>query len=307
MTMSLDLRGLWVPLITPFDRSGAVDGLSLRQLANDMLDAGAAGVVALGTTGESPVLDDAEKRTVIEICGEACAGRGAPLMVGTGTNDTRSTVAHTSALADVAAAKAALVVVPYYNRPSEQAIVEHLKLVADHSPVPVVVYNIPYRTGRGLGAASLLELAEHPNIVGVKQAVAALDQDTLVLLRDKPDGFGVLAGDDAFILPTVLMGGVGAIAAAAHVCTEAFAAMVEAGLDQRVEVALDLSDRLLEVVAAGFAEPNPAVWKAVLHAEGRIPTPNLRRPLTPASPQARDRLLAAIAIAAATPAPVITG
>ncbi len=304
MSTSLDLRGLWVPLITPFDRSGDVDEASLRRLAHDTLEAGAAGLVALGTTGESPVLDDAEKHRVIELCAEVSAARNAPLMVGTGTNDTRSTLAHTEALAHVPAAKAALVVVPYYNRPSEPAIVEHLQLVADRSPVPVVVYNIPYRTGRGLGAASLLELAEHRNIVGVKQAVAALDQDTLVLLRDKPDSFGVLAGDDAFTAPTVLMGGVGAIAAAAHVCTEAFVAMVQAALDHRLDAARDLAERLLEVVAAGFAEPNPAVWKAVLHAQGRIATPDLRRPLTAASPQARDRLLAAMA--AATPVPVVT-
>src|SRR5207237_10058130 len=135
---------------------------------------------------------------------------------GAGAYDTRTTIARHEALAGVPGVVASLAVVPYYVRPSETAIVEHFRLVASRSPVPVVLYNIPYRTGRGLGAAALLELAAVDGIAGLKQAVGALDWDTLALLAGKPEGFTVLGGDDPYLLPTVLMGGGGAIAAASH-------------------------------------------------------------------------------------------
>lgn len=294
---SVDLRGVWVPLITPFTANDAVDIEAIKYLCNEYLDAGAVGIVALGTTGESPALDTSEKSAVIAACSEVCSARGAQLMVGTGTNSTRTTIAATAVLAGVGACTSALVVVPYYVRPSEAAIVEHFKTVAAASPVPVVIYNIPYRTGRGLGAAAVLELAAVPNIAGMKQAVGAVDADTLEILRDAPADFFVLCGDDAYILPILLMGGHGAIAAAAHVCTERFVAMVECGLQGKVEDARAHSAALLEVVQAGFAEPNPAVWKSALHAQGRIACADLRAPMSTASPAATQRLLAAITAA----------
>ena len=294
MTADLNLRGVWIPLITPFSADGSVDADAIARLCGEYIDAGVAGIVALGTTGESPALDAAEKRLVIDTCATACNSRGVALMVGTGTNSTRTTVSATAALADIAAVNSALVVVPYYVRPSEAAIVEHFKTVAAASPVPVVVYNIPYRTGRGLGAAAVLELANVDNIAGIKQAVAALDADTLEILRDAPDGFSVLCGDDAYIAPIMLMGGHGSITAAAHVCTERFVALVECCLHGKVEDGRRHAEALLEVVSAGFAEPNPAVWKAALHAQGRIATPDLRAPMAAASSAATARLLSAI-------------
>jgi 4-hydroxy-tetrahydrodipicolinate synthase len=294
---SIDLHGVWIPLITPFDASGAVDLAAIERLCHEYLDAGAAGITALGTTGESPALDAAEKQAVVEACSRACASRGAPLMVGTGTNSTRTTIAATTALAGTPALHSALVVVPYYVRPSEAGIVGHFQAVAAASPVPIVVYNIPYRTGRGLGAKAILELAHTPNIAGIKQSVGALDGDTLEVLRDAPSGFQVLCGEDSYILPMVLMGGHGAIAAAAHVCTERFVAMVQCGLTGKVDDGRRHADALLAVVQAGFAEPNPAVWKAVLHAQGRIATPDVRAPMTNASRAATDACLDAIAAA----------
>src|SRR3954468_6377173 len=130
MTASVDLHGLWVPLITPFGADGAVDLAAVERLVHEYLDAGAAGIVALGTTGESPALDAAEKQAVIDACSRACASRKAALIVGTGTNSTRTTIAATQALAGVPAVVGALVVVPYYVRPSEAGIVEHMKTVA---------------------------------------------------------------------------------------------------------------------------------------------------------------------------------
>jgi 4-hydroxy-tetrahydrodipicolinate synthase len=194
-------------------------------------------------------------------------------------------------LADVPGVRASLAVVPYYVRPSEAAIVAHFQAVAAHSPVPLIVYNIPYRTARGLGAPALLELADTDNIVGVKQAVGAIDTDTLQVLAEAPSTFSVLGGDDAFLLPLILMGGAGAIAASANVATEQYAAMVDAGLAGDVSAARPIAEALLPLTLALFAEPSPAVIKAVLHAQGNIATAHVRMPLADASAQARDRAL----------------
>jgi len=294
MASDLHLHGVWIPLITPFDKSGAVDVPTIERLCNEYLGDGAAGIVALGTTGESPALDSDEKRAVIDACARACAERGAPLIVGTGTNNTRATIAATRALEGVPSVVGALVVVPYYVRPSESAIVEHYRAVAEASPVPIVAYNIPIRTGRGLGAPALLELAAVPNVAGVKQAVAALDVDTLEVLAAAPSGFSMLSGDDYLAFPMVCTGAVGGITASAHVCTARWVALVECGLAGKVDEGRHHHDALLPVVQTGFAEPNPAVWKGVLHAQGRIATPDVRMPMANASTAAVDRCLAAI-------------
>ena len=281
-----------MPAVTPFDEAGLVDVACLERLVVGFLDDGAAGVVALGTTGEASALDDAERREVVAACSRVCTDRGAPLVVGAGTNDTRTTIARHEELAGVPGVVASLAVVPYYVRPSEPGIVAHFTGVAERSPVPLVLYNVPYRTGRGLGPGALLELAAHPRVVGVKQAVGGVDADTLRLLAAAPEDFAVLGGDDAYLLPVVLMGGAGAIAAAAHVRTADFARMIDDGLAGRVAEARARAEALLPVVLALFAEPNPAVIKGVLHAQGRIPTPDVRLPLTPASKPAVDDALA---------------
>jgi 4-hydroxy-tetrahydrodipicolinate synthase len=291
----LRLRGVYVPLITPFDESGGVALGAIGRLVHEYLDAGAAGIVALGTTGEASALDAVEKRAVIDTCARVCAERDAQLVVGAGTNTPAATIAAAEALEGTPALAAALVVVPYYVRPSEAGIVAHFEAVAARSPVPLVLYNVPQRTGRGLSAAGVLRVAANPNVAGLKQAVGAIDADSLEILADAPDGFAFLAGDDPFIYPTVLMGAAGAIAASAHVCTERFVAMVECGLAGKLDDGRAHAEALLPVVHACFAEPNPAVFKAVLHAQGRIPTPDVRLPLLAASAGARDRALAAVA------------
>lgn len=188
---------------------------------------------------------------------------------------------------------ASLAVVPYYVRPSEAAIVAHFRAVAARSPVPLVVYNIPYRTGRGLGAESLLELAATENVAGVKQAVGGIDADTLTVLARAPRGFALLGGDDAYLFPLTLMGAPGAIAASAHLCTRRFVSMIEHGLAGEVAAGRAHAEALLPLVGALFAEPSPAVIKALLHAEGRIATPDVRMPLSNASRAAVERALAA--------------
>jgi len=290
----LDLGGLWVPIVTPFTSDGSVDEDSLSQLGRRLLNDGAAGLVALGTTGEPATLSLDERKRIVTLCAAECAAANRPLMVGAGTNSTDATIHEINQLTTTSNVDAALIVVPYYTRPSAIAIVEHFEFVADVSPVPIVVYNVPYRTGRGLGEDEITRLARHPNIVGLKQAVGSLDWDTLEVLRRSPN-FAVLAGDDAFIAPTVLMGGAGAITASAHLCTAQFAKLVSAARAGEVERTRLLAAMLLPVVDAGFSEPNPAVFKGALHQLGELETDQLRKPLTSAGPTAISQLLAAAA------------
>jgi 4-hydroxy-tetrahydrodipicolinate synthase len=288
------LRGVYVPLITPFAADGSVALDAVTQLSNHYLDAGVSGLVPLGTTGEASALTAEEKRAVIDAVAAVTSARGAQLIVGAGTNSTAATVASVESLADVPGLTAALIVVPYYVRPSEAGIIEHFRVVADASPVPLVLYNIAIRTGRNLSAAGVIEAAAHPNIAGIKQAAAGLDLDTLELLAGAPEGFAVLGGEDPFLFPLTLMGAAGTICASAHVCTERFVAMIECGLAHKVDDGRAHAEALLPVVKSCFTEPNPAVFKGVLHAQGLIPTPDVRLPLTSASDESVQAALAAV-------------
>lgn len=294
MPSDLDLRGVYIPLVTPFEADGSVATDAIESLCRHYLDAGATGIVALGTTGESPALSAEERAAVTDTCAAVCHERGAQLIVGAGTNNTATTVEAVAALEGTPALAGALVVVPYYVRPAQGALVEHFRAVAEASPVPIVLYNIPSRTGRNLDPDAMLEVAALPNVAGVKQATSGLDLDTLRVLAERPDGFHVLGGEDPFLLPIVLMGGSGAICASAHLCTERFVAMIECGLAGKVDDGRAHAEALLPVVRAGFVEPNPSVFKGVLHRQGLIPTPDLRMPLLPASDAAVEAALAAV-------------
>jgi 4-hydroxy-tetrahydrodipicolinate synthase len=291
-------EGLLVPVVTPFDDAGHVDEAALERHTDEILAAGAAGIVAVATTAEASALDEKERERAIAVCARMCSARDAVLVVGAGTYNTGETIARHEALADVPGVHASLAVVPYYVRPSEAAIVAHFQVVAKRSPVPLIVYNIPYRTARGLGSAALLELAYTENIVGVKQAVGGIDVDTLQVLAQAPSSFSVLGGDDAFLLPLILMGGAGAIAASANVATEHYAAMIDAGLAGEFGEARRIAEALLPLTLALFAEPSPAVIKAVLHSQGKIPTPHLRMPLADASSTAREHAMATFDVVA---------
>jgi 4-hydroxy-tetrahydrodipicolinate synthase len=273
-TVSMTLTGVYVPLITPFDAAGEVALDALEALAHDVLDAGASGVVALGTTAEPESLTAAERRDVVDLLARVCRQRAARLLIGA------NTVVAARALSE---ATVALSLVPPFVRPGEAGVVAHFAALAAASPVPVVVYHVPYRTGQSLSVDALRRLARLPGVVGVKHAVGGIDADTLALLADPPAGFAVLGGDDAFISPLLALGAHGGILASAHVATAEFVALVDAWHAGATERARALGHRLAALSGALFAAPNPTVVKGVLHAQGRIPTAGVRLPLLPAA------------------------
>jgi 4-hydroxy-tetrahydrodipicolinate synthase len=297
--MDLALAGLYVPLVTPFTADGELAPDALEALAHAVLDGGAAGIVALGTTGEPATLTAEERRSVVDICVRVCRERAATLIVGAGSNDTRASARALAELAKWPEISAALTVVPYYTRPSEEGVVAHFTKLAADSPVPLIVYNIPYRTGRVVGWRALRRLADVPGIAGVKHAVGGIDEDTVRLMADLPPGFAVLGGEDVLAAPLLALGAAGGIMASANLCTRGYADLIEAWRADEPARARVLGNRLVWLSAALFAEPNPTVIKAALHAQGRIPSPAVRLPLLPASPGAASAAQTAAETAAA--------
>ncbi|KAF4410135.1 MULTISPECIES: dihydrodipicolinate synthase family protein [Streptomyces] len=285
------LRGIHVPLVTPFDTGGRIAYEALEGLAHTALDEGAAGLVALGTTAEAAALDPGEQGAVTDLCARVCRERGATLIVGAGTNDTRTSAARLRELGERHPDATALVPVPYYTRPSEEGVVAHFAELARHSPVPLVVYNIPYRTARVLSGETLLRLGALPGVAGVKHAVGGIDQDTLHLLGGCHPDFAVLAGDDAFAAPLLALGAAGGVLAVANLCAGRFAELAALWRGGDADRARPLGHALTALARAAFAEPNPTVLKGVLHRLGRIPSPAVRLPLLPASGDAVARTL----------------
>ncbi|MFE3291837.1 4-hydroxy-tetrahydrodipicolinate synthase family protein [Rhodococcus sp. NPDC059234] len=301
--MTFHPAGIFVPLVTPFTDNGDLAATDLERLAHTVIEEGAAGIVALGTTAEPAALSRQERRDVLQICRRVCRERDVPLIVGAGSNDTAGTVRAVEELGEEGDVAGALVVVPYYTRPSEAGVVAHFEHVADRSPVPLVLYNVPYRTGRQLGWESILRLSEHPQIVGVKQAVGSVDTDTARLLAETgrtgrsagsapaqpgrsagsaPAQFSVLAGEDTLVSPLLAMGAAGAILATANVYTREFVELFHSWRSGSTAHARALGNRLVGPAWALMSEPNPTVVKAALHARGRIPTAHVRLPLLPA-------------------------
>ncbi|MGW7440621.1 dihydrodipicolinate synthase family protein [Streptomyces sp. NPDC054849] len=280
---ALPLDGVHVPLVTPFTRTGGVAAEALEALAHEVLDAGATGLVALGTTAEAACLDASERDLVTGVCARVCRERGALLTVGVGACGTRDAEASLARLERWPQLRAALVTVPSFVRPSAAGVLAHFERLAEVSPVPLIVYHIPYRTGQPLDATTLRALGALPGVAGVKYATGAVDQDAVELLGDLPAGFQVLAGDDAYVSPMLALGARGGILASAHLATEGFAELAAAWRAGDAGRARALGHALAQLSAAAFTEPNPAVVKGVLHAQGRIPTPDVRLPLLPAS------------------------
>src|SRR5215468_3356722 len=288
--MDLSLAGLYVPLITPFTAGGELAPAALEGLAHCVIDAGASGVVVFGTTGEPATLSAGERRTILDICTRVCRERSATLIAGAGSNDTQGSLQALRDLGEWPGVSAALTVVPYFTRPSQEGVLAHFARLASASPVPLIIYNIPYRTGQPVGWQTLRRLADLPGVAGVKQAVGGIDEDTVRLLADIPDRFAVLAGEDVFTSPLLALGAAGAVLASAHLCTGDFAELIAAWRGGQQARARALGHRLVPL----FAEPNPTIIKAVLHAQGRIPSAAVRLPLLAAGRATASAALAVL-------------
>ena len=286
--------GLWLPLITPF-RDGALDEFSLRRLARHYAAEPLDGLILAATTGEGLTLDDAETERLVAVVAEelAAANRRLPLFLGLSGSDTRKLV---KALAHTAPwpIDGYLIACPYYTRPSQLGMVRHFTALAEGTARPVMIYNIPYRTGVNLGNAAMLDLAAHPNIVGVKDCSADMLQ-SVDLLHRKPAGFAVLTGEDAFFHPMLTQGAEGGIIASAHLRTRDFAAVQDLVLAGDAAGALAAWRVIRDLPSLLFAEPSPAPIKHWLWRAGLIDSPEVRLPMTPVS----DGLAARIELAMA--------
>jgi 4-hydroxy-tetrahydrodipicolinate synthase len=288
---SIDLRGVLTALATPFAADGSLDEGAFRRLVRRQCESGVQGLVPSGTTGESPTLAQEEWERVVRAAVEEAAGR-VPVVAGTGTHDTRRTVARTRRAAELGA-DAALVVVPYYNKPNPAGLKEHFLRVAGEGGLPVVLYNVPGRTGLNLPAETTLELAEAPGIVAVKEASGRLDQVDEIL-RSRPAGFRVLSGDDALTLPLMALGAEGVISVVSNedpARLVALAAAVDAGEMDRARA---LHRELLPLMTANFLESNPVPVKAALELQG-LAGATVRPPLGPASVATVEALRVALA------------
>jgi 4-hydroxy-tetrahydrodipicolinate synthase len=265
----MSLNGIFVPLITPFNVDGGVAVDALERLAREVLAEGAAGLVALGTTGEPSSLTADEQDAVVDVITRVSREHGTPLLVGTRMD-----------LAARPGATAALALVPPFVRPGEDGVVAHFEALAGR--VPVVVYHVPYRTGQELSVSAVRRLARLPGVVGMKYSVGAVDAGTVELVADLPEGFALLGGDDPVIWPLLALGAHGGILASAHLETRSFVELAEACRTGDTDRARHLGGRLAALSRALFAAPNPTIIKATLYEQGRIPTPSVRLPMLPA-------------------------
>jgi len=282
-----DFSGLWVPLVTPF-RGGRVDEAALRRLVCHLGEQGVRGFVVCGSTGEAASLSHVEQLAVLDAVLSECRGR--PVLMGLAGTQLDEMLGRLRDITQRAVA-GVLISAPYYLRPSQAGLVAHFQALADASTVPVVLYDVPSRTGVEMALPTLLELAAHPNIQAIKDCGGDAEQ-TRALIAD--GRLAVLAGDDDNIFATLCMGGAGAIAASAHLLPEHFVSMVSALRADRLADARRLYHALTPLTHALFAEPNPSVFKALLAQQGWMLN-ELRAPHTPATAEGTRRALAALA------------
>jgi len=287
------LRGAFTALVTPFTADGAVDEPAFRRLVQWQLLAGIDGLVPCGTTGEAPTLSTAERERLIAATVEVAADRPSRarvrIVAGTGTNDTAATIAATRRAAELGA-DAALVVAPYYNRPDGRMLEAHFRAVADDGDLPIVVYNVPSRTGTNVDAATFLRLADHPRVIAIKEASGNLEQ-IATICRERPRHVAVLAGDDAWTLPILALGGDGVVSVASNEIPGELVALCDAARAGDWDGARRIHARWLPLFLGNFrGAPNPVPAKAAMMLMGLLDGDAVRAPLLPLEPDARAAL-----------------
>ena len=288
------IRGAFTALVTPFTADGALDEAAYRRLVAWQVASGIDGLVPVGTTGESPTLSQQERDRCIQIAVTAVAEHPSrhriPVVAGTGSNDTRASIDATRRAAALGA-DAALIVTPYYNKPDQRMLEAHFRAIADEGGLPIVVYNVPGRTGANVEADTFLRLAEHPRVIAVKEASANIEQ-IAVICRDRPRDVAVLSGDDAATLAVLAMGGDGVISVAGNQIPGEMSALCHAAFAGDFEGARRIHDRWLPLLRANFqGAPNPVPAKAAMLAMGLLERDDLRAPLLPMADGPRERLV----------------
>lgn len=282
----MKLQGSIVALVTPF-KDGKVDENSLRNLIKWHLESGTHGILVLGTTGEAPAISIEERKRIMEITLEEAKGK-TTLIVGTGTNNTQKVLEYTK-LAEEMGFDAALIVTPYYNKPTQNGLYEHYSYIAKNTKIPIILYNVPGRTGVNLLPETTAKLSQIENIVAIKEACGDIKQVTELMLKC-PKKFTILSGDDFTAYATVMIGGKGVISVAANVMPKEMAELMEAALNGKVTKAQELNLKLYPLYKAMFVETNPVPAKVALWLMGKIETPEVRLPLAPLTEKSLETL-----------------
>ena len=292
MPVNRQIRGAFTALVTPFAADGSIDKAAFRGLVRSQLDACIDGLVLAASTGESPTLAPEEREwlfaTAVEIASERPSRCRVKIVANTGSNDTGATIRATRRAAELGV-DAAMCVAPYYNKPDQRMLEAHFRAIADDGALPIIVYNVPSRTGVNIEAATLLKLAEHPRVAAVKEASANMDQ-IATILRDRPPGFSVMAGDDAWTLPMLALGGDGVICTCSNEIPGEMAGLCAAAFAGDWEAARRIHERWLPLMKANFVGgPNPVPVKAALSMMG-LCGDMVRAPLLPLEEPYRTRL-----------------
>jgi len=285
--MRRDFTGVGTALVTPFTRSGDLDEAAVRRLARRQLDAGVHFLCPCGTTGETPTLTESERLRIVEIVAEEANGK-VPVLAGAGGYDTREVI-HAAAEMARRGANGFLSVTPYYNKPTQEGLYQHYRAFAESTPLPIVIYNVPGRTGVNVEVSTLARLASIPNIVGVKEASGNVAQ-MCEICRAVPSDFIVLSGDDALTLPLMAVGGHGIISVASNEIPSEMVEMVQHAERNDFAAARAVHARILPLMSINFIESNPIPVKSAMAAMGLLEE-TYRLPIVAPSPQSKQKIV----------------
>jgi 4-hydroxy-tetrahydrodipicolinate synthase len=288
--MRTQFTGVGTALVTPFSRSGELDEKSVRRLGRRQIDAGIHFLVPNGTTGENPTLTLEERTRIVEILVDEANGQ-VPILAGAGGYNTKEVV-HLADEMRKAGASGLLSVTPYYNKPTPDGLVQHYRAIADSTPLPIIVYNVPGRTGVNIDVNTLVRLAAIPNVIGVKEASGNVTQ-VCEICKAVPSDFLVLSGDDALTLPIMAVGGRGVISVASNEIPREMAQMVDAVEQNDFAAARTIHSRIMPLMQINFVESNPVPVKAAMAAMGLLEEV-YRLPVTPPRPESREKILAVL-------------
>jgi 4-hydroxy-tetrahydrodipicolinate synthase len=283
----MELSGCGTALVTPFRKDGALDEAALVRLVDWQIESGIDFLIPCGTTGEASTLNEAEHLRVVEATVKTAAGR-VPVFAGCTHNATSEAVARAEKLAKVAGLTGILTANPYYNRPGQEGQYQHFRAIAEAVELPILLYNIPSRTGVNLEPATVLRLAEIKNVIGVKESSGNIAQIT-ELITQVPRGFSVLSGDDGMTLPVIALGGMGLVSVASNAIPAQMSQMVRAAMNGDWATARAINCKYLRLMQAHFSEPSPAPVKAVLALMGKCEEV-LRLPMVPVTESTRQKL-----------------